>query len=345
MEKILIVDDNLTNLKNTALQLTGLFSVILAKSGKQALHICETQCPDLVLLDIDMPEMDGFETMSQMRNIAQMAGVPVIFLTANHNSESELRALENGAVDFITKPYEKSILLHRVNLHLRLQKYQLYLEKTVKELENSLITSFSEIIERRDEETSGHVQRTSKYVEITGELLMKKGYFIRDFDEIGLDMMVRAAPLHDIGKIGISDTILLKPGFLTKAEFDAMKSHAKIGADILKTMYQRTPTLYYLECGRMIALYHHEKYDGSGYPYGIKGDEIPLCARIMALADVYDALVSDRIYRKAMSHDEAFEIIVKGDGTHFDPRIVEVFRENHATYKNMKLDINIKSIY
>lgn len=324
MKTILIVDDNVPTLKYVSTQLAGIYHTILAKSGEQALQIVTKQKPDLILLDIDMPGLDGFETIARLKS-GTAKRIPVIFLTATYNTEVEIRALESGAVDFISKPVEKSILLHRIKLHLELFSYQRNLEKTVKELEDSIVISFAELIEFRDQNTGGHVQRTSYYVRLLGEELLRKNAYQDKFNANDLDMIIRAAPLHDIGKIGISDTILLKPGKLTEEEYKIMRSHALMGAQMLKRIYERTPTQHYLEWAIEIAKGHHEKYDGSGYPHRISGDDIPIGCRIMAVADVYDALISDRPYRVAMSHEQARNIIIAGSGNHFDPCVVKAF--------------------
>jgi putative two-component system response regulator len=327
MDQILVVDDNLANLKNIQLQLSDSYNyqVVLAKSGLQALQICIQRIPDLILLDVDMPEMDGFETLKRIKDNSLLSRIPVIFLTANHDIATEIRALESGVVDFITKPVEKSILHHRLQLHLNLARYQQNLEETVKELEDSIVLSFSEMIESRDKNTGDHVQRTQIYVTLLGRELIAQAHFANELNDKELSLITRGALLHDIGKIGISDTILLKPDRLDDTEFNIMKTHTTIGAEILETMYRRTPTQYYLKYAKQIAEGHHEKYDGSGYPYGLKGEEIPLCSRIMAVADVYDAVVADRIYRKAMPPQEAYNLIVTGKGTHFDPAVIDAF--------------------
>lgn len=335
MRKVLIVDDNITNLRHINTQISGKYKTILAKSGEQALQACIKQNPDLVLMDVNMPDMDGFETVRRMRQNSSIKSIPVIFLTADHDVVTEIKALESGAVDFITKPFKQIILLHRIDLHLRLSLYQQSLENTVVELEDSIIASFAELIEYRDEDTGGHVQRTSSYVRLICSELLKRGYFPDELQEMNVHRMVRAAPLHDIGKIGVSDAILLKPGRLTAEEFEIMKSHTVMGTEILTKMYERTPTQHYLDWAIKIAEGHHEKFDGSGYPYGLAGEDIPLCSRIMAVADVYDALVSERSYRKSMSHEEACSVIYKGSGTHFDPRIVEVFKESHEQFAEL----------
>lgn len=324
-----MVDDNLANLKNIQLQLSEFYQVLLAKSGAQALQICAQRIPDLILLDVDMPEMDGFETLSRIKESTLFSRIPIIFLTANHDMAIEVRALESGVVDFITKPVERSILLHRLQLHLDLAKYQHNLESTVKELEDSIVLSFSEMIESRDKSTGDHVQRTRIYVTLLGRELIHMGCFNKELNEQDLSLITRAALLHDIGKIGVSDVILLKPGRLDDQEFNTMKTHTTIGAGILQAMYERTPTQHYLNYAIQIAEGHHEKFDGSGYPHGIKEEKIPLCSRIMAVADVYDAVVADRIYRKAMSTQDAYNLIMAGKGTHFDPRIIEAFEAIH----------------
>jgi putative two-component system response regulator len=325
MDQILIVDDNLANLKNIQLQISDTYQVLLAKSGAQALQICIQRIPDLILLDVDMPEMDGFETLRRIKSSIILSRIPVIFLTANHETATEVRALESGVVDFITKPVEKNILLHRIKLHLKLAGYQQHLEDTVKELEDSIVVSFAEIVENRDKSTGDHIHRTRIYVTLLGRELIRQGHFSDELNEQELSLITRGALLHDIGKIGVSDTILLKPDRLDDREFSIMKTHTVIGSEILKGRYERTPTQHYLNYAMQIAESHHEKYDGTGYPHGLKGENIPLWSRIMAVADVYDAVVADRIYRKAMNPQEAYNLVTNGKATHFDPVIIDAF--------------------
>ncbi|MDR2351980.1 MAG: response regulator [Deltaproteobacteria bacterium] len=329
---ILVVDDNLANLKFVKSQLSDSYRFALAKSGPQALLMAAKNPPDLILLDIDMPEMDGFETMEHLKRHEILRRIPVIYLTANHDAATEVRALESGAKDFVTKPFEKDILEHRIRLHIKFNQYQHHLENTVKELEDSMVTSFSGLIECRDGNTGGHVIRTRDYVALLGRLLLEKKLFTEDLNQRELDLITRAAPLHDIGKIGVSDAILLKPGKLTDEEFNQMKTHTTIGEKIIDKMYQRAPTQHYLNYAKKIALSHHERYDGLGYPNGIRGENIPLCSRIMAVADVYDALVEDRIYRPALPHSEALEIMVSNRGKIFDPVLIDVFQEHNHMF-------------
>jgi putative two-component system response regulator len=323
--KILVVDDNLASLKQIGAQLGENYEVSLAKSGPLALQICMAEKPDLILLDIEMPGMDGFETLKRLRLNHYLGSIPVIFLTGNHDTETEVRGLQSGARDFITKPVEKSILLHRIELHLRFASYQAQLENTAAKMSDSVALAFAELIECRDENTGGHVARTSRYVDMLGRKLIDMGLFPDELTPTDLTMMVRAAPFHDIGKIAISDRILLKPDRLDDEEFAIMKRHTVIGEEILMNMLARTPTQRYLHYARMIAASHHERYDGKGYPRRLAGDDIPLCGRIMSVADVYDALVDDRVYRRGMSHTEACRIIIDGKGTSFDERVINAF--------------------
>jgi putative two-component system response regulator len=327
MKRILIVDDNLATLKQIGALLSNEYGVSLAKSGALALKICVQEPPDLILLDVEMPEMDGFETIARLKKNPYLESIPVIFLTGNRDAETEVKALASGARDYITKPVEKIILTHRIELHLKFSEYQAQLENKVRELSDSIAVSFAEIIECRDENTGGHVVRTSRYVDMLGKDLIRRGLFSDELNPVELDLMTRAAPLHDIGKIAISDRILLKPDRLDDVEFAAMKTHTSAGADIIQGMIAYTPTLKYLKYAKMIAGSHHERWDGKGYPEGLAGDAIPLCARLMSIADVYDALVGDRVYRKGMTHPEARAIILEGSGKNFDGRIVESFVE------------------
>ncbi|MDR1166791.1 MAG: response regulator [Deltaproteobacteria bacterium] len=331
-KQILVVDDNISNLKYISAQLSDAYKVVMAKSGAQAMQIASKQIPDIALLDIDMPEMDGFETLARMREDPLLAKLPVIFLSANNDPATEIKALQVGAMDFIPKPFEKSILTHRLDLHLNFSRYQSSLENTVRELEDSIVTSFSELIEARDENTGGHVKRTSAYVDLLGTSLIKRGMFKDELDPGELDLMVRAAPLHDIGKIGISDLILMKKGKLSDEEYEAVKKHTVIGGEVLRSIYEKTPTQTYLRYAILIAEGHHERFDGKGYPFQKKGEEIELCNRIMSVANVYDSLVTDRVYREALSYEKAVEIIVGSSGTEFDPRIVDVFKDVHPDF-------------
>jgi putative two-component system response regulator len=287
-KQILVVDDNLASLKQMGAQLGSHYEVSLAKSGAMALQICRQERPGLILLDVEMPEMDGFQTIAKFKEDPALSQIPVIFLTGNRDTATEIKALESGAMDFIVKPANTDILFHRLELHLQFAAYQSSLENTVKELENSIVTSFAELVECKDDNAGTHVLRTGKYVEILGRKLLAERVFADELSEADLDMIIRAAPFHDVGKIGVSDTLLLKEGALTKEEYEEVKKHTLIGARFLDAIYRRTPEQHYLKFAKLIAESHHEKYDGTGYPRGLAGDNIPLCARIMTVANVYD---------------------------------------------------------
>ncbi|MDR2006366.1 MAG: response regulator [Acidaminococcales bacterium] len=338
MKRILVIDDNLTSLKQISSQISPYYDVLLAKSGPLGLMICEREKPDLILLDVDMPEMNGFDTIVRLKKTPELYGIPVIFLTGNNNASTEIMALESGAVDFIAKSAPKDILLHRVELHLRLSSYQSSMENTIKEIETTIVTSFSELIEFKDTNAGSHVMQTSKCTRLLGRQLMKDGEFTDELGEHYLDAMTRATPFHDIGKIGVSDIILLKPTALTPEEYEKVKLHTVIGANVLENTYRNAPSLQYIQMAKIIAQSHHERYDGTGYPFGIAGDAIPLCCRIVAVANVYCSCLSDRVYRKAMSPQQAGELIAAGCGKEFDPRVVKAFLAARAEINSLFME-------
>jgi putative two-component system response regulator len=326
MKQVLVVDDDLSMLKQLSAYLSGEYEVSLAKSGLLALQICMEERPDLILLDIEMPGMNGFDLMSRIRQIPCLCRIPVIFLTIFRDAATEARALEAGAWDFITKPVEKRVLLHRIAMHLRLSSYRVKTEAAVATLSDSIAVSFVELIECGDEDPNGHVERSSRLVDFLGRALIKKGCFAAELTPVELRLIIRATPLHDIGKIAISDRVLLKTGRLDDEEFVIVKRHAAIGGEILERMYRRAPIQHYLYYASLAAATHHERWDGKGYPKGLAGDDIPLCGRIMAVADVYDALMDNRVYRHSMGQAQAYDIIIGGKGTQFDPCVVDAFK-------------------
>jgi len=325
MKSILIVDDNLASLKQICAQLEETYEILLAKSGELALQMCAWEHPDLVLLDVEMPGMDGFETIACLKEIPLLRQIPIIFLTGSHDASTEVKCLESGAMDFITKPANVDILRHRIELHLQFSTYQLHLEQMVKELEDNIGISFAELLDCKDYNIAGHVLRTGQYAELLAKELVKSGAFKNEISAQDVDIIRRAAPFHDIGKIAVSDIILLKRAALTTEEKMEIRKHTIIGGQMLKQIYERTPDQQYLKMAMTIAEGHHERYDGTGYPRGLKGDEIPLCCRIMSLCNVYTACITDRVYRKGYSHEEVCGIISNGRGTEFDPRVVNAF--------------------
>ncbi|MDR1604409.1 MAG: response regulator [Gracilibacteraceae bacterium] len=342
MKKILVVDDNIVNLKQIAALLAADFDVITADSGFAALRLCAEEQPDLILLDMLMPGMDGMEILSRLQKNPALRHIPVIFLTGLNDAETEARALALGAMDFVSKPIDRDILRHRINLHLQYAEYRLSLEQTVKDLEYNIVVSFAELIECKDENVDGHIMRTGQYVGILGRRLLESGSYGDRLTEDDLELMIRAAPFHDIGKIGVSDVLLLKPGELTEAEYREVMRHTVIGARVIDTIYRRTPTMNFLPLARLMAERHHEKWDGSGYPAGLRGEEIPICCRILAVANVYDSCVTARKHRRAMKHEDVCALIAAGSGLDFDPLVVEAFLQTADQFA--RLDQQFESI-
>jgi putative two-component system response regulator len=331
MKHILIVDDNLTNLEQINLQIEDLYDVSLAKSGAQAIQICGKATPDLILLDIEMPEMDGFATLVKLRENLALNSTPVIFLTASHDVKTELKAIHAGAVDFIGKPVERDILIHRIDTHLSLVSALKDIDSKAREIEDSVIASFADIIEHRNASSFGGARRTSRIVNVIASELFRRDACPGSINETSIEMMARAAPLHDVGKIGISEFILLKPSLLNDEEFNVMKTHTVIGAQILQSLFREIPRgAGFQDFAVPMAKSHHERWDGKGYPEGLAGEDIPFCARVMAVADVLDALLDTRAYKKAMGFSEAAQVIASGKGTVFDPKVVEAFHSAEA---------------
>ncbi|MGB0720956.1 MAG: response regulator [Gammaproteobacteria bacterium] len=338
---LLIVDDEPTNLEVLDDLLSPHYRVRAVTSGAHALQaVHRAPRPDLILLDILMPVMDGFEVLRRLSADAGTRDIPVIFVTAVDSAEGQLRGLRAGAVDYITKPLHAELVLARVRTQLelkqardRLADQNAWLETEVQRRmsENDItqqvtIRALAHLAETRDPETGNHIQRTQSYVSILAHALMTHPRFKSALNDHVIDLLVRSAPLHDIGKVGIPDHILLKPGPLTDAERALMSTHAKLGADAIRLAeHDVDHPVEFMTLAKEIAHWHHEKWDGSGYPDGLAGDGIPVSARLMALADVFDALISERVYKPAFSFEQACEIITKAKGRHFDPDVVDAF--------------------
>jgi putative two-component system response regulator len=317
---ILIVDDTVDNLHVLTALLKDSYNVKAAKSGEQALKVAFADTPDMVLLDVMMPEMDGYETIRKLKENVRTANVPVIFLTALKSEADESKGFGLGAVDYISKPISPSIVLHRVRTHLSLHDQQMALEDQVRkrtaELEDSrlqIIRRLGRAAEFRDDDTGNHVMRMSLYSKLLAQACGR-------MTSAEVEMILNAAPMHDVGKIGIPDGILLKPAKLDEDEWALMRKHAEWGADIIGE--HSSPLL---QMARVVAMTHHEKWNGKGYPKGLAGEEIPLVGRIAAIADVFDALTSVRPYKKAWTVDSAMELIGKEAGHHFDPALAALF--------------------
>jgi putative two-component system response regulator len=356
---VLIVDDQPENLVVLGDLLESHCRVRVANSGQRALSVAASDPqPDLILLDVMMPEMDGYAVLEKLRANRITCDIPVIFVTARDAIEDEEHGLELGAADYIVKPIKPLSVLARVRTQLENKRARDWLRDQNKFLEaeivrrmhdneiiqNASLASLAILAETRDADTGNHIYRTQGYVEVLCRALLANPDYVDQLRDDHATRIVKAAPLHDIGKVGIPDHILNKPDRLTDEEFAVMRGHSRIGCDAVATAMRRvqeadqsalrsdSSALAFLDIARQIALWHHEKWDGSGYPDGLAGEDIPLPARIMAVADVYDALISRRVYKEAFSLERACEIILEGGGSHFDPQIVAAFAEVRAQF-------------
>ncbi len=329
---VLAVDDTEANIDILVETLADEYELRVALDGESALASVAKETPDLILLDIMMPGMDGYEVCTRLKSDPGTRHIPVIFLTAMGQEKNEAKGLSLGAVDYVTKPFSPDLIKARVKNHLELKKHRDRLEDLVRERTRQLdltqsvtICCLASLAETRDPETGGHIRRTQNYVRALALELQKKPAYETLLDNETVELIYKSAPLHDIGKVGVEDRILLKPGKLTDDEFEKMKLHTVYGKDALYEAEKELGKNSFLRFAGEIAYTHHEKWDGSGYPSGVSGNEIPVSGRLMALADVYDALVSKRVYKPAFSHEKAVSIILEGKGTHFDPEMVDSF--------------------
>jgi putative two-component system response regulator len=338
---ILVVDDSPDSLELISSELMKYYEVHVATDGMRCLELARrVRRPDLILLDVMMPGMDGYEVCRRLKANPDTADIPVLFLSGRTAAEDERIGLEIGAEDYLAKPVNPAVMLARVRAHLRLKAAADYLRdqnsflerevaRRVRELsavQDITIYAMATLAETRDNETGNHIRRTQNYVITLATKLAENSKYAVQLPRQDIELLYKSAPLHDIGKIGIPDRILLKPGRLTPEEFEIMKTHAAIGKSSIQAAEQLVgmPDSF-LRFAKEIAGSHHEKWDGSGYPEGLAGEAIPLSARLMALADVYDALISKRVYKEAFSHEVARNIIVQGNGTHFDPAVIDAF--------------------
>lgn len=332
-KKIIVVDDDKMNLRMAELILKRSdYAIETADSGNACFELLEHEQADLILLDIEMPEMDGFEVIEQLRKKEAWQRIPVIFLTADRSEETEEKCFKMGAVDFIGKPFVPAIMIQRIKRTLELEEYRKILENVVEtqvqhitQLQHEIIITMANLIESRDGTTGGHIKRTSAYTEFFVKKIQEKGIYEEINNGQYRSYLRKGAPMHDIGKITISDVILQKPAAFTQDEFEIMKTHAEAGGRIIEENMGRIADPEFVEIARDMAAYHHEKWNGNGYPKGLKGEEIPLCARIIAIPDVFDALVSKRQYKEGMSVEDALSIMKKERGTSFDPALLDIF--------------------
>ena len=336
---IMLVDDNATNLATGKEMLKDVYKVYPILSGEILFDLLEYVHPDMILLDIVMPEMDGYEVIKRLKKNEKWAEIPVVFLTAKSDEKSEYMGLSLGAVDYVSKPFFAPLLLKRIEnlLIAQTQKNQLKefnenLSELVRvkisqvnRLQNTVLSTISGLVEFRDDVTGGHIIRTQKYLKILVDQMIKDGVYVDEVNTWDMDFLLSSAQLHDVGKIAISDVILKKQGALTPDEFSIMMTHVDEGIKAIRKIEENSEENSFLHHVRLIVGSHHEKWDGSGYPNGLRGTDIPLEGRLMAIADVYDALISKRPYKKPLTTDEAYMIIREGKNKHFDPLLVDVF--------------------
>jgi putative two-component system response regulator len=352
---IIMVDDNPANLRIGKNVLTEKYTVATAPSANKLFSLLENNTPAMILLDVDMPEIDGYDAIKVLKSKPGIKDIPVIFLTARTESDAEMEGLSLGAIDYITKPIQPQLLLKRIELHLLVEEQRKTLEQqasdlkyfndnlqkmvdektqNILELQNALLRTMAELVEYRDDITGRHIERTQRGLRILLTELIKSNVYSEETKDWDIDLLVQCCQLHDVGKIFISDNILRKPGKLNSNEFEDMKVHTNVGKQIVEKVEMLTKESEFLKYAKIFAASHHECWDGSGYPHNLKGTDIPLLGRLMAIADVYDALVSVRPYKKGFSHEEAVRIIIEGSGTKFDPSLIEIFKQAEPQFKN-----------
>jgi putative two-component system response regulator len=346
---IILVDDNPANLRIGKNVLSEKYTVATAPSAEKMFTLLENNKPAMILLDIEMPKVNGYEAIKILKSKPETKDIPVIFLTGKTESDDEITGLSLGAIDYITKPFHPALLLKRIEVHLLVEaqkkEFQYFNEnlqrmveektQSVMELQNALLKTMAELVECRDDITGGHIERTQRGIKILLEEIEKSGIYAEETKGWNLDLLLQSSQLHDVGKISINDVILKKPEKLNQQEFDEMKKHAAFGERIIEKIETLAKESDFLKYAKIFAASHHEKWDGSGYPRGLKGEEIPLLGRIMAIADVYDALTSMRPYKEAFSHEEAVRIITDSSGIQFDPVLIELFVKNSDRF-NLK---------
>ncbi len=348
---VLIVDDTETNLDILVETLGEDYEVAVAMDGPTALSLAKDQTPDLILLDIMMPGMDGYEVCRRLSADPATAQTPVIFLTALTEVTDKTRGFAAGAVDYVTKPFEPAEIKARVRTHLslRLARQELavqneILERKVRErtrelalTQDAIIEAMAGLAEYRDPETGGHIKRTRNYVRLLAMRLRDHPLYEASLSEETIDLLYKSAPLHDIGKVGVRDDILLKPGPLTEAEFETMRRHTIYGRDTIEAAAKNLGDNSFLRLAQEIAYTHQERWDGSGYPQGLAGEAIPVSGRLMAIADVYDALISRRVYKAPLPHAQAVAVIRDGRGSQFDPAMVDAFLDIQESFRQIAL--------
>jgi len=337
--RVILVDDNPINLKLARNTLMGKYDVFTVPSAEKLFELLEKTLADIILLDVMMPEMNGYDAIKVLKNNPRTASIPVIFLTSKADANSELEGFIHGAVDYVSKPFSPQLLLKRVDVHVLVESQkkeleyinqnlqQLVEEKTeeINELQNAILKTMSNLVEYRDDVTGGHVERSEQLLKLLTDEMIKRNVYRDELKNWDMKQFLHSSQLHDVGKIAIRDNILMKPAKLTTEEFDEMKKHTFYGEKVIEKIQSSTKESVFLTHAKIMAGTHHEKWDGSGYPRGLSGTEIPLQGRLLALVDVYDALISQRPYKKPFPQDQSLQIIKEGSGVHFDPALVEMF--------------------
>jgi putative two-component system response regulator len=333
VKTIFVIDDSDTNLSMAETALEDNYRVMTMPSADKMFQLLEKVLPDMILLDIEMPQMDGFEALRKLKSVDTYAGIPIMFLTGRTDEDVEVLGFEMGAVDFVIKPFSAPVLLNRIKTHLDIDDIIRERTSQLNRMQNSIISVLADMVENRDKGTGGHIERTSIYIKILIDAMLARGVYADEIKKWDVDRIISSARMHDLGKISITDMIMNKPDKLTNEEYEIMKTHALEGERIIDEIMLRTGEGEFLRNARLFAGCHHERWDGKGYPRGLKGEDIPLQGRIMAIVDVYDALVSERPYKKAFPEDEAIKIIMENAGTHYDPKIAETFYEVKDQFK------------
>ncbi|MCL2187184.1 MAG: response regulator [Defluviitaleaceae bacterium] len=357
---IFLVDDDMTNLTIGKKALAGIYNVFTLNSGQVMFDMLENITPDMILLDVNMPEMNGYQAIEKLKTNKNTADIPVIFLTALSAEETELKGLSMGAIDYITKPFSAPLLLKRLEVHLLVeaQKHELITQKrellllnnnleqivdektaTVVDLKNAILSTMAELVEYRDAITGGHIIRTQRYIKALMDGMKQYGVYYNEVLAFDEELVLQSCQLHDVGKISVSDAILKKPGKLEPDEFEIIKTHTTFGGKVIQRLIDKTMDSDFLEYAKIFALTHHEKWNGSGYPKGLQGEEIPLLGRMMAIGDVYDALVEMRPYKSAFPHERATAIILEGRDTHFDPKLADLFAIIHMQFDHISEEV------
>lgn len=348
-QRIMLVDDSITNLTIGRNALIHLYDVYTIPSGEKLFMMLERVVPDLILLDVEMPGMTGYDVIRRLKKDEATARIPVIFLTAKNDDGSEIEGLSLGAIDYITKPFSAPLLQKRIETNLLTERQRIALEaynnnlqqmveektQAVTALQNAVLRTMAELVECRDDVTGSHIERTQRYLKILVDKMLEKNVYMQEIGQWDINLLLQSAQLHDVGKIQIKDSILMKPGRLTAEEFEIMKSHTVFGEQIIDRISRSAAEEDFLTHARIFAAAHHERWDGTGYPRGLAGLDIPLQGRMMAIADVYDALISERPYKTAYSHENSVDIIAEGAGTHFDPVLAGLFAEAEDEFRHV----------